>query len=337
VVALDFDTGEIVWKTYMAPDLSSGFSGNAVWGSTPVVDPKRGSLYVTTGNNYTAPQAVLDCADAGGPADVRACVYAVPGSAENYFDSIVALDVDTGDVRWVNTVIPFDAWNAACFPFFDDTNCPTPAGPDYDFGQGPALFRTSIGGKKVELLGAGQKSGMYWAVNPDTGETVWSTQVGPGGELGGLQWGSAVDGERIYTAVSNSRFLPHILSDGSVVEGGFWAALDAATGTVLWETVGYHGPTFPGPFTPEGAIAQNQGPVSVANGVVFAGAVDDMGTMYAFDAASGAILWSFASGGSVNSGAAIVDGTVYWGSGYGNFGVGTPNNKLYAFHIPGQE
>jgi len=43
-------------------------------------------------------------------------------------------------------------------------------------------------------------------------------------------------------------------------------------------------------------------------------------------------LWTFASGGSVNSGAAIVDGAVYWGSGYGVRGIGLkPNNKLYAF------
>ena len=36
--------------------------------------------------------------------------------------------------------------------------------------------------------------------------------------------------------------------------------------------------------------------------------------------------------GSVNSGAAIVDGTVYWGSGYANIN-GTPNNKFYAFEV----
>ena len=55
--------------------------------------------------------------------------------------------------------------------------------------------------------------------------------------------------------------------------------------------------------------------------------------MYALDAATGAMLWSFASGGSCLSGAAISNGTVYWGSGYSNFGFGTPNNKLYAFGL----
>jgi polyvinyl alcohol dehydrogenase (cytochrome) len=56
--------------------------------------------------------------------------------------------------------------------------------------------------------------------------------------------------------------------------------------------------------------------------------------MYALNAATGAILWSFASGGSCLSGASISDGMLYWGSGYSNFGFGTPNNKLYAFGLP---
>ena len=51
-------------------------------------------------------------------------------------------------------------------------------------------------------------------------------------------------------------------------------------------------------------------------------------------AATGQELWSFASGGSCLSGAAIADGTVFWGSGYSNLGFGTPNNKLYAFGLP---
>ena len=55
------------------------------------------------------------------------------------------------------------------------------------------------------------------------------------------------------------------------------------------------------------------------------------GHMYAMDARTGAMLWSFVSGGSINSGAAIVNGTVYWGSGYSSCGVGTANNKFYAF------
>jgi polyvinyl alcohol dehydrogenase (cytochrome) len=53
--------------------------------------------------------------------------------------------------------------------------------------------------------------------------------------------------------------------------------------------------------------------------------------MYAMDAHTGAILWDFASGGSCNAGAAVVNGVVYWGSGYSSFGTG--NDKFYAFGL----
>src|SRR5688572_18308756 len=63
VVALDVNTGAILWKTYMVPE---GYAGAGVWGGTPVVDLKRRSLYVTTGNNYSVPAPVQACADAAG-------------------------------------------------------------------------------------------------------------------------------------------------------------------------------------------------------------------------------------------------------------------------------
>ena len=54
----------------------------------------------------------------------------------------------------------------------------------------------------------------------------------------------------------------------------------------------------------------------------------------AVDAATGAILFSFASGGSVIDAPSIEKGTVYWGSGYRNIPPGIGNNKVYAFTIP---
>lgn len=338
MLALNLADGSIIWKTFITPE-NKGFSGGAVWGSTPVIDVKRHSLYIGTGNNYTVPQALLDCVQASGtPDQVRACVAAIDGSADNHFDAVMALDPDTGAIKWSNTVIPFDAWTVGCL-FAPNPNCPEPAGPDYDFGQGPALFTVrQTDGASRELLGAGQKSGIYWVLDPDTGAVVWGTQVGPGGTLGGLEFGSAVDGQRIYTAVANTRFLPVTLSvglqAGTTVKGGYWSALDAATGQVLWQTAANQPPAKPSATTPPDAIAINPGAVTAANGVVFAGALDAVGTMYAMDAATGKILWSFASGGSVNSGAAIVDGVVYWGSGYAHI-QGTPNRRFYAFEVKG--
>jgi polyvinyl alcohol dehydrogenase (cytochrome) len=53
--------------------------------------------------------------------------------------------------------------------------------------------------------------------------------------------------------------------------------------------------------------------------------------MYALDAATGDVLWTYAAGGSCASGAAVVNGSVYWGTGYGAFGV--PNNQFYSFTL----
>lgn len=318
MLALDVNTGAIVWKTTLVP---AGYSGGAVWGSSPAIDTRRGQVYIATGNNYSVPQAVLDCVAAAGddPVAIQACI-----AAGNHIDSIMALDLKTGAIRWSTAALPFDAWTVDCIPFFGDgDNCPEPAGPDYDFGQAPALFtvKPAGNGKPRDLVGAGQKSGQYWALDADTGAVQWVTVAGPGGTAGGLQWGSAVDGQRVYTANANSNFKPWTMPDSTVVTTGMWSGLDAATGQLLWQTAPPHG-------------GSTSGPVTTANGVVFGCSLDPHGYMYAMNAATGAVLWEFASGGSCLSGAAISNGTVFWGSGYSNLGFGTPNNKLYAFETP---
>jgi polyvinyl alcohol dehydrogenase (cytochrome) len=324
MASLDANTGELRWKTYVVPE---GFSGNAIWGSTPAVDTKRSQLYIATGNNYSAPQEVLDCvALAGDDADAqRLCLAPYP---DNYFDAAIALDLKTGAVNWSNTVIPFDVWTVACL--LELPTCPNPAGPDFDFGQAPMLYTAAIEGsgkgkgQTRDLVGVGQKSGVFWSFDPDTGAVVWSTQVSPGGIAGGLQWGSAFDGNLIYTSSANSDFKPWELLDNTFTTSGIWSALDPATGEIVWQTE-----------NPAGNFNAG-GPVSVANGVVYVCSQDPEGHMFALEAATGTVSWSFVSGGSCNGGAAIANGKVYWGSGYDSIGgpTNTPNNKIYAFELP---
>jgi polyvinyl alcohol dehydrogenase (cytochrome) len=321
MLALDVDTGAIVWKTYTSPD---GYSGNAVWGSSPAIDTKRKQVYIATGNNYSVPPDVAACVKGTTDPDEQAdCI-----ADDNYFDSIMALDMRTGAVRWSTEAIPFDAWTTSCLPppFGDGSNCPDPEGPDYDFGQAPALFTVkTVQGRPRELVGAGQKSGQYWALDPGTGAVAWVTEAGPGGTGGGLQWGSAVDGTRVYTANANSNAKPWELPSGEITTSGVWSALDAATGEIVWQR------SSPNPAN--GVFGDTSGPMTTANGVVFACSLQAAGHMYAMNAATGDVLWSFASGGSCLSGAAISNGMLFWGSGYSNFGAGTPNNKLYAFGL----
>lgn len=315
---IDLVTGATVWKTYMTPNIP-GYSGAAVWSSTPVVDETRGSLYITTGNNYSV------------PASVAACVAANPTSAtcdaaDNYVDAIVSLDLTTGAVKWADKLSTSDAWNVACIvTFINPASCPTPTGPDYDFGQGAMLLSTKIKGKDLDIVVAGQKSGVMWGVNPDNGQVYWGTQAGPGGTLGGLEWGSATDGKRVYFAISNNSLLPYA-GRPELGNAGSWGAIDPSDGSIIWQTK-----------DPNGNI--DPGAVSVANGVVYAGSLESnpaKPTFFGLNAANGNIRFALASGGSVNSAPAIVDGTVYWGSGYSNFGLGSGNPKMYALSIKGK-
>jgi polyvinyl alcohol dehydrogenase (cytochrome) len=321
VKALDAATGRVLWSSYMVPSNNGGgdsnlpgyYSGNAVWSSTPVVDPVRGLLYVGVGNNYSVPDGVCTEPDETG---------CTPPAADDYVDSIVAMKLRDGTVVWADRTLDADLWTL-----------PQPSGPDFDFGAGPNLFTTinPATGRSEQLLGIGQKSGVYWALRPATGEVAWQTLIGPAGNVSnaGIEYGTATDGRRIYVAEADPAKLPYTLGGsgpyaGKTVTGGSWAALDPATGKILWQT-------------PDPAGAADMAFLSTANGVVYGGSLAATGTnMYAVDAATGTILWSFASGGSVTGGAAIADGSVYWGSGYcgtGCLGSGplTNNDKVYAF------
>lgn len=316
VVALDANTGKLLWKTYTVPDNGGqpgGYSGGPVW-QPPAIDPVRHLLYVGTGNNYSVPESVIKCEQQAIADNTPNPDCAAP---DDHFDAALALDLADGHIRWSKRLLTYDVWTDACIVAAALYLCPSPAGPDYDVGgSGP----NRVGG----IVGFGQKSGFYWALNPDNGAILWNTQVGPGGSTGGIQWGTATDGRRIYAAISNKDGKPYTLvPDGREITWGAWSALDISTGRLLWQT--------PDPTSG----APDAGAVSVANGVVYAGS--ESGFMYALDAATGKILWSFDSGGSVIDGPSIVDGVVYWGSGYGEATPGIPNNKLYAFSLqPGR-
>jgi polyvinyl alcohol dehydrogenase (cytochrome) len=199
---------------------------------------------------------------------------------------------------------------------------------DWAFAGGsPQLFTVTVDGKARDVVAMAQKSGIFWLFDADTGEVIWHAQVGPYSEPGGLTWGAAYDGQRLYVTLTNIDHVPYALAAGKdagkLVSGGVWSALEPATGKIIWQT-----------GDPQNA-ADYAAPL-VANGVVFVGSLATAGDqMYALDATTGEVIWRFAAGGSVASHPALADGRLYWGSGFGQF-TGVAGNKLYVFSIDGR-
>jgi polyvinyl alcohol dehydrogenase (cytochrome) len=324
LVALDIQTGAIVWQTFVLPangGAPGGFAGGAFVNS-PTIDPESGLIYAAAGQLYAQPAATTACLAAAPGGWSEACF-----PAGTYHNSLVAFDLNSGAPRWSYRGAGPDARTfgcgtqpaAWCPPWQNNFSV-------WDFaGASANVFQARVNGALRSLVGIGQKSGVYYTFDARTGEPIWATLVGHGDDPGGIQWGSATDGRRIYVAIGhNANLVPYALHGSTaLITGGSWAALDPSTGAILWQTA-----------DPTGAA--DLGALTVANGVVYAGSMahaDDQ--MFALHAATGTVLWRFRPGGSVVAGAAVVDGTVYWGSGYARTG-GIGNNKFYALHIGGR-
>ena len=327
VTAVRVRDGSVAWKTYLvdtpqqtgrtaAGTLTYGPSGAGIW-STPTVDERRGLLYVTTGDNYSKPATATS-------------------------DAVVALELATGRIVWTRQTTPNDVWNGACNG--GGTNCPEGSGPDHDFGSSAMLLRSASG---AELLVAGQKSGVVYALDPaNAGKVVWQTRVGKGGTNGGVQWGMASDGRNVYAAVSDVVRLQNVSGAAPVGSaqldpqaGGGLTALDVATGKRVW-----FAPSTPCAPPRPGCSPAQPGAVSATADAVLSGSLD--GHLRAFATADGRLLFDFdtvrdyrtvngvaGKGGSLDgAGAVIVDGMVFVNSGYPRFG-GLPGNVLLAFGV----
>jgi polyvinyl alcohol dehydrogenase (cytochrome) len=341
IVALNAQTGRILWQQYSLPDnggLAGGYAGATMF-SPPAVDLPAGLVYGTFGQTYTEPASVTACHAAHG-GFTESCEQ--PGS---YLKSLVAFDLKTGQPQWSYRVQGHSPWLKACGSQPPSvTWCAAESdGEKWDMGgSGANVMRIWMDGHWRDVVGVGEKSGVYVLLDAKSGEFIWNTLIGPGGDQGGMEWGTAFDGERIYASITNHHHIPYKLTHDGVltnitVTGGSWAALDPVTGKILWQTADPQVETLPGLGT---VGVWDLAPVTAANGIVYASSMAKLASqnqMFGLDAATGAILWQFKAGSSVNSGPAVVDGSVYWGSGYSRSGVeGSGNNRLYAFKVEGQ-
>ncbi|MDD9940183.1 MAG: PQQ-binding-like beta-propeller repeat protein [Myxococcales bacterium] len=165
IVALDADDGTIKWQFYTTEGDATSGPGVAVW-ATAAVDTTRKTLYVGTGNNYSAPSG-------------------------QHTDAMLAIDYTNGDLVWSHQFTAQDVFTTTQF---------TEAGPDADVGSTANLF--SVDGK--DLVGIGVKNGIYYALDRDTGDVQWMASLTAGSVLGGVISPSAYADGVVY--VASNRF-----------------------------------------------------------------------------------------------------------------------------------
>jgi len=222
--------------------------------STPAVDAKLGLLYVGTGQNISQPTGHLA-------------------------DSLLALHVATGKLAWWSQFTTPDVFGVGQY-----------TGRDADVGASPNLW--SCGGRQV--VGVGQKNGVYHALDARTGRTLWHAELTPGSTFGGILGSAAFLDGRLIVGSNVGDPGSNATTNNSIV-----VALDPMNGRRLWSK----------------PLAGNIfAPVTGVHGLAFVGT--DAGRDYAFSTSSGAQLWSYQPPAQVGGGAAIVGSDVVWGYGF---------------------
>ena len=330
VAALDAASGKMLWRTFSIADPPRAYrtgpdgaellgpAGGAIW-SAPTIDPKRGVLYVATGDSYT------DAPNTGS-------------------DAVMAMDLLSGHVRWSRQITANDNYLVGCTGGAGQpASCPRIVGPDHDFGASPVL-RELQGGRAILL--AGQKSGEVTALDPDRmGEVVWRHKLGLGGPLGGVEWGMAASRDLLFVPIADPFALP-----GQKVKAGMYA-VRIADGRLVWSNLV---PAADCAIAPKGSLANlctsglSSAPTATP-GLVIEGSMD--GFLRAYDSKDGKVAWSLdigqarfqainaaapMKGDTMNgAGATIAGGTLFQVSGYQSSNPKAPN-LLLAFTVDGK-
>lgn len=319
LAAVNAADGKLLWTWHTMEDAKPlgrknsagvemyGPSGAPIW-SSPAVDLRAGVAYTSTGESTSPPDS---------------------GTT----DSLVAVDFATGRQKWVFQALANDIWHMAC-----PVGPPAPGAKlnpncffanegsvlrDHDFGGGPVIWK----GKGRSLILGGQKSGEVWAVEAATGKKVWRHQFGKGTPLGGVHWGIATDGVRVFAPIAD----PNVPAAANAA--GMYA-IDIASGKLTWSWKA-------APDCGNGRQARvrtcaNRFGLSAAplvvDGALVAGGLD--GRVYAWEAATGRLMWQTdtavrfealnklpANGGTIDAAGPFAgDGLLFVSSGYASFG-----------------
>jgi polyvinyl alcohol dehydrogenase (cytochrome) len=245
-------SGRVLKKTYtIQPPQDpppNDYAGAGIW-SSAAIDPEQKVAWVG-GSNPFRPQAEHEHANA-----------------------ILKFDIDRKSPTFGEIVAAGKGNNDEYVEAFSQLPCiadipgnPPPYYPqgigacqdiDLSFGASPNLWTDKDG---RQLIGGGQKSGVYHVFDAKTMEPVFNQVAGAPTPVGGIVGSTAHDGENVY---------------GPVTVPGYLWSISAANGAHRW-------------FAPIGDGAHWGPPVAVANGVVYS--VDTTGFFNAADARTGAIL-----------------------------------------------
>ncbi len=148
VRGFDARTGALRWSWEPLQDVAKAAAGQPrhtgagnAW-SVMTVDPERHLVFVPTGS------ASPDYYGGLRPGDDR------------WANSVVALDARTGKLAWGFQLVHHDLW-------------------DYDTAAAPVLTDLVIGGRKVPVVIAGNKTGMLYVLDRDTGRPVLPVEERP--------------------------------------------------------------------------------------------------------------------------------------------------------------
>ena len=313
VSALDAATGARKWTFNTISDGAKLFgnpkvnSGGGLW-YPPSVD-SQGRVFISIAN----------------PAPLYGTPKFPNGSSrpgpDLYTNSLVALDGQTGKLLWFQQAVPHDV-------------------RDYDL-MIPAIVSTvPIQGVQTEIVLVAGKMGKVYAYRADNGQRLWTRPVGKHqndtgplprklidifpGDLGGVETPMALAESRLFVSWLNfptrarATGLPGGIA-GSVAglntgRGGL-TAIDAATGSVLWQ---------------QKLPSMDFGAATVANDVVFTS--DYAGTIYAFDTQTGKTLWTTKAPAGINSFPAIDGDTLLVGAAAPGF-LKKPQFQLIAYSL----
>ena len=314
VYALDARTGATRWRFNTISDGAKLWgdarlnSGGGLW-YPPAVD-SSGRVFVAVANPapYPGTKKFPNGASRPGP--------------DLYTDSLVALDGSTGKVLWFRQVVRHDI-------------------RDYDLQNSPLVGTVLVNGTPTEVVFASGKMGRVYAFGAADGAPIWRTPVGTHrndlgplpkakprlvlpGELGGVETPMAFDGSTVYVPVVNLGFLYTSSSIKPASKAGLFGgtgelvALNAVDGTMRWH---------------QRFGSADYGAATVANDVVFTSTFN--GRLYAFNASSGARLWSAQAPAGVNSFPAVDGDLLLVGAAAPGPAVKHPSDELVAYSIDG--